>query len=92
MFAFCGDLCAIPELFGRVTVVDGGNNLVEHIGNQPNARHLRDWPNVVDDLLLPGLFNSPHAAVWSRDGSLFVVEWIRGGRISKLTFLEDANG
>lgn len=85
MFAFRGDLCAIPELFGRVTVVDGGNNLVEHIGDQPNARHLRDWPNVADDLLRPGLFNSPHAAVWSRDGSLFVVEWIRYGRIAKLS-------
>jgi hypothetical protein len=30
------------------------------------------------------MFNSPHAACFDREGSIYVVEWITGGRITKI--------
>ena len=32
----------------------------------------------------PGLFVSPHGLAWAADGSLYVVEWLREGRVTKL--------
>jgi hypothetical protein len=83
-FDFRGGQCVLSELHGRVTVVDAGNSLVEFLGGQPNARHLPLWPNVDRSLVLPGLFNSPHAAAWGPDGEIYVVEWIKHGRVTRL--------
>jgi hypothetical protein len=86
-FTFHGDHCAIPELYGRTVIVGPSNDLVDTIGDQPNARHLTGWPNVQKSIVLPGLFNSPHGAAWGPNGDLYVVEWIQGGRVVRLEFL-----
>lgn len=83
-FDFHGDLCVVSELYGRVTIVDGQNRFVEFIGEQANAHHLSQWPNVDRSLVRPGLFNSPHAAAWGHHGEIYVVEWIRHGRVTRL--------
>ena len=83
-FDFRGDLCVVSELFGRVTTLDGTNRLVEFIGEQANARHLPQWPNVDRSQVLPGLFNSPHHAAWGHGGDIYVVEWIKHGRVTRL--------
>ncbi|MCX6963152.1 MAG: hypothetical protein NTZ08_12005, partial [Verrucomicrobia bacterium] len=51
---------------------------------QPNARHLPQWPNVDRAQVVPGLFNSPHGAAWGHDGEIYVVEWIKHGRVTHL--------
>jgi hypothetical protein len=51
------------------------------------------WPNALDadgqavrtHRLRPERFNSPHAVAFDRDGSLYVAEWLLGGRYTKLT-------
>ena len=84
-FDFRGQECVISELFGRITIVGGGNQAIDFLGEQPNARFLPGWPDVNRGLhLQPGLFNSPHHATWGPNGELYVVEWIKGGRISLL--------
>ena len=50
------------------------------------------WPNGVDELQHPvrapdlahGRFNSPHGLAVDADGSLYVAEWLIGGRMIKL--------
>lgn len=83
-FDFRDGQCVLSELHGRVTVVDAENKLLEFIGDQPNARHLPQWPNVDRSQVLPGLFNSPHGAAWGPDGEIYVVEWIKHGRVTRL--------
>ena len=31
-----------------------------------------------------GVFVAPHAACWDRAGNLYVLDWLRAGRVSKL--------
>jgi len=73
----------IPDLYGRVTILDQNNRLVTHIGETPNANRLAGWPNIVKEKRVPGKFTSPHGAIWDRDGNLYCVEWIPDGRVTK---------
>jgi len=78
-----GDL-VVPELRGRVTLLDGSDAVIDHLGANEAVVEREDWPNVPDDHLEPGAFNSPHDAAFDGAGNLYVVEWIVGGRITKL--------
>lgn len=78
-----GDLL-IPDLFGRVTILDRENRLVTHLGDNPGVEKLEGYPNLPAASRVPGKFISPHAACWDADGNIYVVEWISDGRITKL--------
>jgi hypothetical protein len=81
-FSSDGNLLIVPELRGRVTVLDAGDNLVCHLGNNESVCDDPLWPNGTP--LFPEKFNSPHAAAPDGAGNIFVVEWRIGGRIIKL--------
>jgi hypothetical protein len=74
----------VPELSARVTLVDADDEVITHLGANEAVVDHDDWPNVPDDHLEPGRFNSPHDAAFDADGNLYVAEWIVGGRITKL--------
>lgn len=74
----------VPELFARITILDAEDNLACHLGANEGALQEDGWPNLPDHLLKPGRFNSPHGAAADADGNIYVVEWIIGGRITKL--------
>ena len=88
MFHFHDGLTLLPELFSRVDVLDSDDNLVSILGDNGYACTQRGWPNHNvsgnPELIQPGRFNSPHGATFDRDGNIYVVEWIIGGRITKL--------
>jgi hypothetical protein len=74
----------VPDLHGRVTLVDRNNQVIEHLGdsNAPNATNpLRTQAR---DQFIPGQFVQPHGACFDRDGNIFVVEWVEVGRVTKL--------
>ena len=74
----------IPDLHGRVTVMDRENRIVQHLGdsNAPNWNNpLRSQPR---DAFIAGQFICPHGACFDRDGNIFVVEWVEVGRVTKL--------
>lgn len=81
-FALDGERLIIPELRGRVTILDAADQLVCHIGNHEEVASDPAWPN--GTVLEPGKFNSPHSVAVDEAGSLFIVEWRTGGRILKL--------
>ena len=85
-FATSGDLLFLAELRGcRVTVLDRDDNLVAVLGEQTGAFLLLDeWPNIPQETLEPGLFNSPHGIAADPDGNIYVADWLIGGRITKL--------
>jgi hypothetical protein len=75
----------VPELHARVTILDGKNNVVAHLGD--------DVQRITSDKFtirgnpaawLPGKFIHPHDACFDPDGNIYVAEWVHGGRVSKL--------
>ena len=78
-----GDHVAIAELQARVTILDKDNKQVAHLGDNPNKGH---WANngVPPDQWTDGIFTAPHGVCYDKDGNLFVMDWNRHGRITKL--------
>jgi hypothetical protein len=74
----------IPDLFGRITIVDKNDRFIAHLGENAGIEKQPGWPNLPADQVVAGKFNSPHSAAVAANGDIFVVEWIVGGRIIKL--------
>ncbi len=84
-FRIRGTDLLIPDLHGRVTILDQDNRLITHLGDDgPDWVQPPGYPNVPHELRQPGRFISPHDACWDRHGNLYVVEWISDGRVTKL--------
>ncbi len=86
-----GDL-VIPDLYGRLTLLDENDRLITHLGdsapfNLPGkpADHIPDWPNLPPERQTPGQFIAPHAAAVDSRGNLYVGEWVLTGRLTRLT-------
>lgn len=78
-----GDTVAVADLAGRVTLLDGENELITHLCDQPDpAKRARN--DIPPDVWREGEFLSPHSVCWDDQGSLYVMDWNRWGRISKL--------
>jgi hypothetical protein len=77
-------LVVIPDLHGRVTLMDRNNQLVAQLGDS-NAENwnnpLRTQPR---ESFIPGQFICPHGACFDHEGNIFVVEWVEVGRVTKL--------
>jgi len=67
-----GDYAVLPELQGRVTVLDKNGNLAAQVGDNPK-RTARQLP-LAPDLWKDGICNSPHGASIDKDGNLIVAE------------------
>ncbi len=81
-FATDGDELIIPELRGRITILDRDDHFICHLGNNEEVCGNPSWPDKT--ALLHGRFNSPHAAATDAARNLYVVEWRVGGRVLKL--------
>lgn len=78
-----GEVLAVPDLAGRVTLLDGQNRLIAHLGDQPdeskranNGVPRADW--------LDGEFVAPHGLAWGAGGDLYVLDWVSQGRFARL--------
>ncbi|PYR54162.1 MAG: hypothetical protein DMF91_27290 [Acidobacteria bacterium] len=77
-------IVVVPDLHGRVTLIDKDNHVIEHLGdsNAPVWNNpLRSQPR---DAFIPGQFICPHGACFDHAGNIFVVEWVEVGRVTKL--------
>jgi len=74
---------AIPELAGRVTVFDEQNQVLAHLGDNPNQSH---WANngLSTKEWEQGVFISPHGAAFDHKGNLYVQDWLAAGRFTRL--------
>jgi hypothetical protein len=73
----------VPDIDGRVTLLDADNKLITHLGDNPNKSQ---WFNngVKKADTQPGIFCTPHSARFDSQGNIFVVEWLPYGRVTKL--------
>jgi hypothetical protein len=74
------DRLLVPDLSSVVTILDGDNKVLVHLGDG-HPTNLRDAPR---EKFLPGAFIHPHTAIWHEDGSIIVAEWVPIGRITRL--------
>ncbi len=87
-FDIRGTELLVPDLHARVTIFDGDNKVIVHLGYDP------EWTKLVlaDNFAMrsqparwePGKFIHPHDACYDKDGNIFVVEWVPTGRVTKL--------
>ncbi len=102
-FAQWGEVLVVAELYQRLALLDGDDNLIGYIGADVNAGEQGwperpGWPNALGDdghTQAPHLppahrFNSPHSVAVDADGNLYVSEWLIGGRYSKLVVSRDS--
>jgi hypothetical protein len=74
----------IPDLNARVTIFDKNNKLITHLGDQIDVWKEKGWPNLGRNRYPAGKFNSPHSLTVDKKGNIFVVEWIKDGRVTFL--------
>ena len=83
-----GDYLLVPDLGGRVTILDEAGDLVCHLGDNPDPK-LRETNQVDRDAWVDGLFLSPHSAMWDAAGNLYVMDWNKHGRMTRLVRVRD---
>lgn len=78
-----GDLI-VAELCARLAILDPDDQLVGYLGRNEQACEREGWPDLGNHHLRTEAFNSPHGIAADADGSLYIVEWIVGGRLIKM--------
>ncbi|QDT75071.1 NHL repeat-containing protein [Lacipirellula limnantheis] len=81
-----GELLLVPDLVGRVTLLNGKNEVVSHLGD--DSERMKADANFAirgdEKQWNAGKFVHPHDACFDADGNIYVAEWVGSGRVSKL--------
>lgn len=83
-----GDVMLVPDLHARITLLDKENQVITHLGDDEGWRKQvlanRFRMRSQRPKWRPGRFVHPHDAVFDPHGNIFVAEWVKTGRVSKL--------
>jgi len=78
-----GDYVSVPDLHGRVIILDKTNTIIAVLGNNSDPKkgssyrvEQKDW--------VEGEFSGTHGSYWDKHGNLYVQDWNVSGRIMKL--------
>jgi hypothetical protein len=78
-----GDFVSVPDLHGRLVILDKSNTIMAVLGHNPDPA-TRVNHNVPQEKWIEGVFNGTHGSAWDKDGNLYVQDWNVSGRIMKL--------
>lgn len=78
-----GDYVSIPDLHGRVVILDKSNTIMAVLGHNPDSKLGRSY-GVKQSDWVEGVFSGTHGSFWDHNGDLFVQDWNVDGRIIKL--------
>lgn len=81
--AIQGDYVSVPDLHGRVVILDKTNTIMAVLGHNPDPKKGRSF-NIPQDQWIEGIFSGTHGSYWDNDGNLYVQDWNVSGRIMKL--------
>lgn len=81
--AIQGDFVSVPDLHGRLVVLNKDNTIIAVLGNNPDPAKGRSY-NVPQDQWIEGIFSGTHGSFWDAQGNLYVQDWNVSGRIMKL--------
>jgi DNA-binding beta-propeller fold protein YncE len=77
-----GDYAVIPELQGRVTVLDKSGQIVAQLGDNPDEKQRANFALPAEQWK-DGICNSPHGASLDKDANIIVSEWSKFGHLHK---------
>lgn len=78
-----GDYVSVPDLMGRVVILDKSNTIMAVLGYNPDPKLGRSF-GVKQEDWIEGVFSGTHGSYWDKDGNLYVQDWNVSGRIMKL--------
>ena len=78
-----GDYVAVPDLHGRVVILDKSNTIMAVLGHNPDPKLGRSY-GVKQEDWIEGVFSGTHGSNWDASGNLYIQDWNVDGRIMKL--------
>jgi hypothetical protein len=78
-----GDYVSVPDLQGRLFILDKTNTIVAVLGYNADLKQRGNY-NVPQKDWIEGVFSGTHGSSWDKDGNLYVQDWNVSGRIMKL--------
>ena len=81
--AIQGDYVSVPDLHGRVVILDKRNTIMAVLGHNPDAS-LGGQHNVKQADWIEGVFSGTHGSYWDAEGNLYLQDWNIDGRVMKL--------
>ena len=82
-----GDYVSVPDLHGRVVILDKTNTIMAVLGHNPDRKQGSNYGIKQADWI-EGLFSGTHGSGWDANGNLYVQDWNVDGRIIKLVRVE----
>ncbi|MFN5757580.1 MAG: 6-bladed beta-propeller [Planctomycetia bacterium] len=74
---------SVPDLHGRLVILDKTNTIMAVLGHNPDPAQGRNY-NIPQDKWIEGVFSGTHGSAWDAEGNLYVQDWNVAGRIMKL--------
>lgn len=81
--AIQGDYVSVPDLQGRLVILDKNNIIMAVLGHNPDRQKGGSF-KVPQEEWIEGVFSGTHGSSWDADGNLYVQDWNVSGRIMKL--------
>ena len=81
--AIQGDFVSVPDLHGRLVILDKKNTIIAVLGNNPDPAKGGNF-NIPQSQWVEGIFSGTHGSYWDKDGNLYVQDWNTSGRLMKL--------
>lgn len=81
--AIQGDYVSVPDLQGRLVILDKSNTIIAVLGHNPDPKKGGSF-KVPQAEWIEGVFSGTHGSYWDKDGNLYVQDWNVDGRIMKL--------
>lgn len=78
-----GDYVSVPDLHGRLVILDRSNTIIAVLGHNPDAKQRANF-NVKQQDWIEGVFSGTHGSYWDKFGNLYVQDWNVSGRLMKL--------
>jgi hypothetical protein len=78
-----GDYVSVPDLHGRLVILDKSNTIMAVLGHNPDPAKRVNY-NIPQEQWIEGIFSGTHGSYWDKDGNLYVQDWNVSGRIMKL--------
>lgn len=78
-----GDYVSVPDLQGRLVILDKSNTIIAVLGYNANPGTRGNF-NVPQKQWIEGVFSGTHGSYWDKEGNLYVQDWNVAGRIMKL--------
>ena len=78
-----GDYVSVPDLNGRLVVLDKSNTIIAVLGYNSDPKARGNF-NIPQNKWIEGVFSGTHGSAWDKDGNLYVQDWNVSGRLMKL--------